>query len=377
MPRDPLSNTGDPRADRAFREHGVLHWKVVVVAPRSRLATRVRSIWPWLWLLGGCAAVPVRPTPTHGTLVHDTLSSEALGVDKALTVWLPRRYAVTEDRFPVIVLLHGVGGDETDIERIGLSRDADALDLEAVVVMPDGDDGYWANWASAQPYEECMAGLPAWRRPEPGDPPGEDLRTYCVRRPRYEDYVVHDVLAHVDETYRTRTDREGRGIGGVSMGGLGALSLAMRHPDVFSVAVSHSGAVSLLYRAPHPFVAGHVELLDDLSAWGHGREARVPGMPDRVRRIYGPDLAGWRAHDPASLAASLTDGVLALSFDAGGADWLGYDDEARHLDEVLSARGVRHTMTIVPGGEHDDRYFASRLDEALAFFAAHLAGAQR
>lgn len=326
----------------------------------------------------GCAAGAPRPRslPAKGALVQATFASEALEAEKDVTVWLPRRHGVTDERFPVIVLLHGVGGDETDWARLGLARRADELDLAAVVVMPDGDDGYWANWAAPLPYEECTAGLPPWRRPVPGRPPPEELSTFCVRRQRYEDYVVHDLLAWVDLTYRTRPERAARGIGGLSMGGLGALALAMRHPDVFSVAVSHSGAVSLLYAGPHPFVAGGAVLLSDLAAWGGGGEERVPGMPDWVRRIYGPDLAGWRAHDPATLAASLRDGTLALSFDAGAEDWLGYDDEALHLAEVLTAAGVRHEVTIVPGADHDDRYFESRVDDALAFFAAHLAGVQ-
>lgn len=324
----------------------------------------------------GCAGAPVRRGGgrRQGEVVHDRFASAALGVDKDLTVWLPRRYRTNEARYPVIVLLHGVGGDETDWLRLGLAQRADALDLEAIVAMPDGDDGYWADWVGALPYDECLAAAPPWRRPGPGEPAGEDLRRLCVRRQRYEDYVVHDLLGHLDATYRTRPARAARGIGGLSMGGLGALALAMRHRDLFSAAVSHSGAVSLLYAGPHPFVRGQARRIQAPSAWGHGREERVAGMGDWVRRIYGPDLARWRAHDPASLAESLPDGSLALSFDAGGADWLGYDDEARHLDEVLTRAGVRHEMHIVPGGEHDDRYFASRVTDALGFFAAHLGG---
>lgn len=326
--------------------------------------------------VSGCAGVAPRPRPlsTHGEIVHATLSSESLGVDKDVTVWLPRRYGIGAARYAVIVLLHGVGGDETDFERMEIASRADEIDLGAILVMPDGDDGYWADWAAPLPFEECMAELPPWRRPEPGRPPPEELAHFCVRQQRYESYVVHDLLDWVDATYRTRPGRNARGIGGLSMGGLGALSIAMRHPDVFSVAVSHSGAVSLLYAGPHPFEPGRAQILDDLSAWGRGREERVPGMPAWVRRIYGPDLEGWRAHDPASLGASLEDGALALSFDAGDADWLGYADQARHLAEVLTAAGVRHEVAIVPGGDHDDRYFATRLDDALAFFAAHLAG---
>ncbi len=247
----------------------------------------------------GCLSVTPRPRSlsTHGEIVHAALSSEALGVDKDVTIWLPRRYGAGEARCAVIVLLHGVGGDETDFERMEIASRADEIDLDAIVVMPDGDDGYWVDWAGPLPWDECMTELPPWRRPEPGRPPPEELAHFCVRRQRYESYVVHDLLDWVDATYRTRPERGARGIGGMSMGGLGALSIAMRHPDVFSVAVSHSGAVSLLYAGPHPFEPGRALLLDDSTAWGLGREERVPGMPDWVRRIYGPDLEGWRAHD--------------------------------------------------------------------------------
>ncbi|HEY2163525.1 MAG TPA: alpha/beta hydrolase-fold protein, partial [Gemmatimonadaceae bacterium] len=68
--------------------------------------------------------------------------------------------------------------------------------------------------------------------------------SYCVRHQRYDDYVARDVVRYVDSHYRTQADRAHRGIGGLSMGGYGALSLALRFPDVFSAAASHSGMVS-------------------------------------------------------------------------------------------------------------------------------------
>lgn len=50
----------------------------------------------------------------------------------------------------------------------------------------------------------------------------------------WEDFILSDVVGYVDENYRTMTTAEARGIAGFSMGGFGALNLAMRHPDVFS-----------------------------------------------------------------------------------------------------------------------------------------------
>lgn len=323
----------------------------------------------------GCSSAP-RPRhalSSHGAILRETVRSASLGVDKHVLVWLPAGYEGSHRRYPVIFLLHGLGGDETDWERLGLSRRADALGLGAIVVMPDGDDSFYANWAEPVPYEECLRSAPSWRRPRAGRPPPEDPHDRCVRRSRYEDWIAQDLVTWVDRRFRTRADRTARGVGGLSMGGFGAFMLAMRHPDVFSVAVSHSGPVSLLYARPQSFVAGHVVQLEDLAAWGRAWDAFLPGFGDHVRRILGPDPSRWRAHDPATLGATLEDGVLALSFDCGSADGFRFDDQALHLDEVLRGAGVAHELTIVPGGTHDDRYFASRLDTALRFFSAHLA----
>lgn len=229
--------------------------------------------------------------------------------------------------------------------------------------MPDGDDGFYANWAEPVGYDACLASRRPW---------GEvDMRGYCVRQPRYEDYVVHDLVEHVDATYRTLRDRRSRGIGGLSMGGFGALSLAMRHPDLFSVAVSHSGLASLLYGGPHPYAPGRASILEDVSRWGAEYEHGITGLGDHVRRIFGTEVARWREHDPVALAGHLHDGQIAVYLDCGTEDGLRFDDRARHLDEVLREKRINHEIHLVPG-EHDDRFFAARAPAGLAFLAAHL-----
>ena len=57
----------------------------------------------------------------------------------------------------------------------------------------------------------------------------------------YESYIVRELVDHIDANYRTLPDRESRGISGCSMGGDGALHLALKYPDVFTVAVPMSG----------------------------------------------------------------------------------------------------------------------------------------
>lgn len=311
-------------------------------------------------------APPAAPAPTGpGTVVTGRFHSDALGVDKAYRIYLPAGYdAAPARRYPAIYMLHGLGGNETDwTAGGGLAEVADAIHLQAIVVMPDGDSGFYADRVTPADPAACAA------HPNPfGDP--EPAATYCVATPRYETYVVRDLIAHVDATYRTIAERRGRGIGGLSMGGFGALALSMRHRDLFAAVVSHSGVDSLLYAGPFPYQPGKVQLLDDATQWG----TRLEPLGGFVRGIFGPDLATWKAHDPATLAQALSDGDLAIYLDCGTEDGFGLNNHAAYLDEVLTARGVKHEFFLGPG-RHDFRFWHDRLDDSLGFFARALAPA--
>ena len=82
-------------------------------------------------------------------------------------------------------------------------------------------------------------------------------RSFYVNDPRpgyygaYEDHILKDVVGFVDATFPTVRGRQGRFIAGLSMGGYGALMLALRHPDVFSAACSHAGALAFAH-SPRP-----------------------------------------------------------------------------------------------------------------------------
>lgn len=118
--------------------------------------------------------------------------------------------------FPVLYLLHGLSDDYTMWHRrSSIERYAENLPL--IVVMPDGGRSFYCN------------------DPRPGGM-------------AYEDHMVKDVVGTVDNMFPTIANRTGRAIAGLSMGGYGAIMLSMRHPDVFSVACSHSGSLGFVGR---------------------------------------------------------------------------------------------------------------------------------
>jgi len=313
------------------------------------------------------AAKPIASGP-HGKVLTQNFHSDALGVDKAYVVYLPADYdAKPTTRWPVFFYLHGLGGSEHDWIKGGhLDQVADQLALGAIVVMPDGDDGFYTDSAAQPDYDACMrdgTGLFPFAARNPAET--------CVRHANYETYVVKDLIAEVDARFRTIGKREGRAIAGLSMGGFGALELAMRHPDLFAAAASHSGVDALLYNGPHPYVVGKVQLVTDPKTWG----AAVENIGKWVRPIFGPDLAAWKDHDPVLLAAKLQPGQLALYLDCGTEDGFALEDEASYLHDTLAAQHIDHVFFLGPGG-HDFGFWGPRLPESLKFLRDHAAKPQ-
>ena len=290
-----------------------------------------------------------------GRIVNATFHSAALGVDKSYVVYLPAGYDTsTATHYPVFYYLHGLSGDETNwIQGGHLDRAADQLALQAIVVMPDGDDGFYSDSPRVIDYNACMREGTGLFIPQAQSRPKT-----CVRHHAYETYIVTDLLAEVDAKYRTIAKREGRAIAGLSMGGFGALELSMRHPDLFAAAASHSGIDSLLYIGPHPYAANKVTLVTDPATWG----AAVGDIGTWVRAIFGSDLATWRAHDPAVLIDKLVPGSLALYLDCGTEDDFALQDGASYLHDLLVAKHYDHAFFLGPGGHNFD-FWAARVHE--------------
>jgi S-formylglutathione hydrolase FrmB len=262
------------------------------------------------------AADRVSPRLQHARpLATDSLWSQSLGVWKHYVVWLPPSYdREPERRYPVAYYLHGAWGKETDWTQHGrLHLTLDSLarggSTEMIVVMPDGDDGWYTTWNWLGDYAGCQ-------RNRPGN--AEPAKTYCVPWLKYDDYVARDLVAHVDSAYRTLADRRHRGIAGLSMGGYGAVMLALTYPETFSAAASHSGVLAPLAQARAPGTAGPATLSDSLRA-GYGAPLYALMEP-----AFGKDRVAWTSRDPVHRAERLMrrDRTLApaLFVDCGTGD---------------------------------------------------------
>ena len=322
-------------------------WLVAAAAPLLLLATASR---------------PAASQP-RGTVVIDTLWSQSLGIRKQFVVYLPPSYdREPTRRFPVAYYLHGMWGSEWDWVRRGrIDTTMDSLvssgTAEMILVMPDGDDGWYTTWNSLGNYRQCQRA--------PREPPAS---SYCVPWPHYDDYIARDLVAFVDSSYRTLARPEHRGIAGLSMGGFGAVSLAIAYPDVFSAAASHSGTVAPLRigtdsASGAPVYARTTEELRGF--WSHLWFAMEPS--------FGRDTSGWWARDPGRLARRARESgrpAPALFLDVGVEDR--YLTQNRDFRATLSSLEMEVRYAEHPG-KHDWTYWRAHVDESLAWLSARLA----
>ena len=302
-----------------------------------------------------------------GELREGTFHSRSLGSTKRYLVYLPPSYEREGGRrYPVAYYLHGAWGTEDDWTRMGgLHAVMDSLIAagmpEMIVVMPDGDDSWYTTWNILPNAALCRELVPD----------GQTIESYCVGWPRYDDYIARDLVHYVDSTYRTIAAREHRGIGGLSMGGYGAVALALQYPGVFAASASHSGALAPLWPRP----SGEGMVYDSIPSMDQVQEAYGATIWSILRPAFGRDSAGWLARDPSRRAWELwygdRDRFPALYVDVGGDDFL-LSQSRRFRDTIrgLGASLVYHEWD----GAHSWDYWRAHVPESLHWMAGVIAG---
>lgn len=262
----------------------------------------------WLLLL---VAISGPALAFHARVV--VIPSAAMKETLKATVVLPDAYARGTrdgDRYPVVYLLHGSGGDHTDwTSNTRIAALADRYHV--ILVMPDGGH---ESWYIDSPFDSGS---------------------------RYETFIGDEVVSYVDLHFRTIATQRARAITGLSMGGFGALRIALDRPDTFGAVGSISGAVDPRCCADEPGI-DHV----------FGDPGRHPSFWDR-NVIAASASAFVRAH-------------LDLTIDCGRDD--AFVGSNRTLHERLVALGVPHDYAERPGG-HTWDYWANAIRYQMRFFA--------
>ena len=185
-----------------------------------------------VFIIGGDRAdfYKVNPVP-HGTVSRIWYDSPALGLERRMTVYTPVGYETSGKRYPVLYLLHGMGGDEE--AWISLGRTAQILDnliaqgkaRPMIVVMPNGNASQ-----EAAPGESSRGMVPP------------TMQLPKTMEGSYEQ-AFPEIVKFIDKNYRTIKSKSGRAIAGLSMGGFHSLHISKQYPDMFNYIGLFSAAI--------------------------------------------------------------------------------------------------------------------------------------
>ncbi len=282
-------------------------------------------------------------------------------VDRTMkfNVALPADYEGSEERYPVLYLLHGLTSNYVAWDRIGATTYAGYFD-DLIVVMPDAGNSWYINYAENEEGQ-----LNNW-----------------------EDHIIEDVVGYVDENFRTIAQRVGRAINGLSMGGYGGLTLGLRHPEMFVSIGSTSGALSYARSAaarlrrpePPPQTSSQPARQPARQRTPEEQAARQERLnrPDTTIGIEGFSSQAERspkgqpfvtaeqadAYDPFKLILEVpTENLPHITLDCGTED--GLIAGAKALSQVLMENDIPFDFMQMPGG-HSGEYCRQALGHFMA-----------
>lgn len=235
--------------------------------------------------------------------------SPILGRPMAFNFLLPDPWIAGPGPYPVFYLLHGYSDDhQTWLLQTRILEYVIGLPL--IVVMPDGEHSFYCDAYEGEPFER---------------------------------YLLEEVLGIVEASFAAKQGKRARCIGGLSMGGFGAMKMGLKFPDKFASIGAHSSALDAARRAGFDS-----PILRDL------------------RRLLGPLRANNPhrcSNDPYLLAEQLDrKRIPAIYFDCGTEDHL--IESNREFDRLLTQEEIPHTYREFPGG-HNWSYWDEHIQDSL------------
>jgi len=242
----------------------------------------------------------------------DTINvmSNAMHKQVRCVVITPLSYDSSKKIYPVIYLLHGHSGNYAQWINTAPQLKTKVDELQAIIVCPD-------------------AGFNSWYFDSEKD-----------STVKYETFVSRELVNFVDQHYRSYTTRKNRVVCGFSMGGHGALYIAIKHPDIFGACGSLSGGMDL---TPFPNNWQIKNLLGDIVT----------------------NKSNWEKNSVINMADSLKDKELSIIFDCGIDDF--FLEVNRNLHKKLLQLKISHDYIERPGGHNHD-YWRNSIDFQLLYF---------
>ncbi len=258
------------------------------------------------------------------------MESKVLKKNVRYTVYLPPGYSPTGRYYPVVYLLHGYTGNDTDwvqfgrVDQIMDKAIADGDLPPMIIVTPDGENNWYVN-----SYDGKIM---------------------------YEDMFIDEFIPHIESKFRVRKKKEFRGIAGLSMGGYGSLMLALKHPDLFAASAALSAAIV----TDKQYLEISQEKYDEMFGplFGEGLEGK-----ERLTPHYKKNSA--LRPDPIEIHA---DSIKYVRYyiDCGDDDYLTIGNSTLHI--LMTEKEIPHEFRMRDGA-HNWTYWREALPDALKFIS--------
>jgi putative tributyrin esterase len=250
--------------------------------------------------------------------------SALIGKTLPYNVVLPREYYVARlRRYPVLYLLHGLGGHYSDWTTKTNIADY-AQQYRMIVITLEGNDSWYTDSATV-----------------PAD--------------KYESYFLKELIPDVQRRYRTIETRHGRAVAGLSMGGYGALKFGLKSPGTFIFAGSMSGVA-------------------EAASWSDADLKNLAWIRDSLQPVFGPAGSETRkANDLFEIVRQINPGRVAslpyFYLDCGTEDVMFSSNEK--FAALLREKKVPHEYRELPGN-HGWAYWDQQVPEVLKVAAKFL-----
>jgi S-formylglutathione hydrolase FrmB len=234
------------------------------------------------------------PAGAVGEVRKETFVPASLGFEEVYNIYLPAGWGASDaQRYPALYMLHGGFGSEDtwrDTAQSVVDRLVDEGKIEPViVVMPDGNSG------------PCPFPLFEEHRLFSNTYDGQYL---------YGDYTAYDLPAEVESRFRVEDARWRRAVAGMSMGGFGAASVGLGHPEEFAFVAPLAGwqhSVRMVNPPGYPdCLSSHWEVIPDLGDGCPGGAA----LQDAIGPIGSSDLSHMKTVNGRDLALATSDDVF-------------------------------------------------------------------
>lgn len=238
----------------------------------------------------------------------DTIEVFSASMNKNIKTVVIRPDDMKAKTIPTLYLLHGYGGNYSNwVEKVPFVKTL-VDHYNYMVVCPDGGYGSW-YWDTTADFQ-------------------------------YETFVSKELVDYVESNYNVCKHRSGRAITGLSMGGHGALYLAIRHQDIYGAVGSTAGGVDI-----RPF----------------------PNNWDMSKRLgeYAENKEKWSEHTVMEMLHLIKPNNLKIFIDCGYDDF--FFDVNEELHRKMSYLNIQHTYLNMPG-KHDWNYWGQSIAFQMAFF---------